>query len=88
MKPTIIEFPKVEVVVDNKVMLDQIMPIRTRIQATLIKSLCNVNIQLTFRLAKADEVVRILSSKELFEQMQEKNPSIKKLTDSLGLVLS
>lgn len=51
-------------------------------------ALHNDNIQFTVRLAKSSEITRILTKPELFEQMKEKNPAIKRLSDELGLVLS
>jgi len=86
--PKITEFPNVEIVVDNEILKSQVEKIAGRIQITLVNGLNNNNLKINVRLAKAEEVGKILTKPELFEQLKQKNPAIRKLADELGLVLS
>jgi len=88
IQPTITTFPHVEVVVDNQILLDQMQGIRKRICATLAKELHNGNITVTLRLAKAEEVSKILSRKELFEKILKENPAVEHLRSMLDLEMA
>ena len=65
----ILEFPEIEVVVDNKMLLEDIQKIQKRIRNTLVQKLRNDDIKLTLRLARQDEVKHILSSRELYDKL-------------------
>ena len=86
--PHITEYPNIELVVDNSILLDQLNAIRSRIRATLAHYLHNGNIEFTIRLAKADEVTRILTKRELFDEMRQKNPAIERLRQLLDLEMA
>lgn len=88
IKPIITDYPNIELVVENKILLEQIMAIENRIKLTLVKFLHNKDIQLNIRLARADEVKPILTGNELLRQMEKDNPAVAKLTSKLGLVIS
>ena len=88
MRPKIINFPQVEIVIDNKILLDQITAIKHRIHATLARDLHNGNLQINFRLAKPEEVGKVLTKRELFDELRKNNPAIEKLRNILGLELS
>lgn len=88
IKPLITDYPKIELVVENKILLEQIMTIENRIKNTLITCLHNTDIQLNIRLARADEVKPILTGNELLQQMEKDNPAVAKLTSKLGLIIS
>ena len=83
--PHITEYPNIELVVDNSILLDQLNAIKSRIRATLAHYLHNGNIEFTIRLAKADEVTKILTKRELFDEMRKKNPAIERLRQLLDL---
>jgi len=83
--PHITDYPNIELVVDNSILLDQLNAIRSRIRATLAHYLHNGNIEFTIRLAKADEVTKILTKRELFDEMRKKNPAIERLRQLLDL---
>lgn len=85
MKPVITQYPNVEVTVDNQMLLNQMNSIRGRIRSTLANDLHNNDLTLTLRLAKSEEVKRVLSKKELFEAIVKKNPAIEKLRGLLDL---
>ena len=86
--PHITEYPNIELVVDNSILLDQLNAIRSRIRATLAHYLHNGNIDFTIRLAKADEVTKILTKRELFDEMRKKNPAIERLRQLLDLEIT
>ena len=88
MTPTITDFPKVEVVVENQIMLDQMQTIKGSIQNTLKLYLHNNGITLDMRLAEHNEQVKILSRREQFEEMSKQNPAIDKLRNLLDLELA
>ena len=52
MTPVITEFPHIEVVIDNEILLDQMKTIQKRIRNTLVTNLHNNDITLHLRLAK------------------------------------
>ena len=87
MRPVITDYPNIEVVVDNKILCDEMSEIKGRINATLKQVLRNGNINMTLRLAKEDEVEKVLTEKELYEEMLSENSAIKKLDKLFNLVL-
>lgn len=86
--PAITNYPNIEVVVDNKLLLDQINAISRNIRATMRMKLHNALIEFTPRLAKQDENKRALTKLEVFDALRKKNPAIEKLRVGLGLELS
>lgn len=86
--PTINEFPHIEVVIDNKLLLDDIVKIKGRILQTFRIGLNNSQVTIDYRLAESDEVTRILSKREILENMIKENPAIGKLTQDLRLVMA
>ena len=88
MNPTITEFPQVEVVVDNELIKQEIEEIQGSISKTLQIYLHNNSMKLTVRVAEQKEKVKILSRKEQYDQMAEKNPAVKKLQQVFDLELA
>ena len=87
LHPTITEFPNVEVVVDNELLLEDINKIKGSIKATLIRDLQNDSIRLTLRKAQEEEVGKALTRRELYKEMLEKNTAMAKLQKMLNLEL-
>ena len=85
LTPTILQYPKIEVVVDNSVLLEQLTAIRPRIEKTMKVGLDNSELQLHLRLARQEEFKPILNNREIFELLKEKNPALKKLSTALSL---
>ena len=88
MNPRITEFPNVEVVVENKIFLEEMETIRGSIRNTLRKYLENQDIELTLRLAEHNEQVKILTRREQYEEMEKSNPAIARLREMLDLELA
>lgn len=86
--PRITQYPDIEVVVDNKLLLDQISSIKNNIRATMRVRLHNSLIEFEPRLAKQNENERALTKLEVFDAMRKRNPSIEKLRVGLKLELS
>ena len=86
--PTIKVFAEVEVVVDNQILLDEITKIKGRIRSTLALRLENADIVLSLRLARPEEVKKILTNRERFDQLKANNEAFSKLTEMLHLELS
>jgi DNA polymerase-3 subunit gamma/tau len=87
MTPVITEFPHIEVVIDNEILLDQMKTIQKRIRNTLVMNLHNNDITLHLRLAKPDEVKKILNNREMLEEMRVKHPALEHLLGKLELEL-
>ena len=85
IQPKLLDFPNVEVVVENEVLLSDVQQIKGRIRATLAKELGNGNLTLTVRLAKAEEVKAILSKREVLAELIKTNAGVKRLIESLHL---
>lgn len=87
IRPVITDYPNIEIVVENKMLLDQLMPFKGRFRATMAKFLHNGDIQFFIRQAKPEEIRKILTPHEVFDKMRKENASIDKLSDLLGLEL-
>ena len=88
MTPVITDFPNVEVVVDNEILLEDISKIKGRIRNTLAMTLKNSNIQLSLKLAKPEDIKRIPTNRERFDMLIGNNDAFKNLVLELGLELS
>ena len=87
MRPRIAEFPAIEITVDNQMLLDQVDTIKGRIRATMAKALHNGNITLTLRLAKAEEISKKLTKKEVFDELM-KQKEVRSFVEAMGLELT
>ena len=88
MVPVITEYPTIEIVVDNKILLDRLTAIRNKIRNTMARDLGNADIQLNLRLAEATEITKVLNKREMFDELRKKNPAIEKLRSILNLELT
>ena len=80
--------PNIEVLVDNKLLLDEIDGIKGRIRASLALMLHNGHINVTTRLARQEERTRILTPREILDKMQKENEAVAMLTDLLKLEMA
>lgn len=87
MEPKITYFPAIEVVVDNKILLDDMQKIRGRIRNTLAQALKNGSLTLNLRLAKPEEIKRIPTNRERFDGLKAGNKAFARLSEMLGLEL-
>lgn len=87
VKPHISNFPEIEIVIDNQILLDQINEIKGRIRVTLAKALHNGSVNLTLRLAEAEEISRKLTKKEVFDELM-KQKEVRSFVESMGLELT
>ena len=86
MQPRIANFPDIEVLVDNQMLLDQVNEIKGRIRVTLAKALHNGGVTLTLRLAEAEEISRRKTKKEVYDELMQQK-EVKAFVESLGLEL-
>jgi len=86
--PKIATLPNIELEVSNQTLLKQIEEIKGRIKATMAKQLHNGNIELILKLANNESSIKILSKRDLFEQMMSKNKAISKMHKLLEFELS
>ena len=85
VQPKITQHPNIELVIDNKQLLDQAMSYKNRLRMTMAKYLHNGNIGFNIRLAEANEVKPILSRREIFEKLRRENHAIEQLAELLDL---
>jgi len=88
MAPRITEFPAVEVTVDNQLAYDQVDQIKGSILNTLKLYLHHSGITLMVRIAEREEQAKILSRREQYELMEERNPAVGKLREMFALELA
>ena len=88
MNPVIVESPQIEVIVDNDLIKDEMEDFKGRIVSTLKQSLHNNNITLSIRVAKQKERVKIMTRREQFDMMREKNPAVETLRQAFDLELA
>ncbi|ERK38451.1 hypothetical protein HMPREF9135_1462 [Segatella baroniae F0067] len=62
--------------------------IKGRIRVTLANSLHNAALTLDFRLAEAEEFTKMLSKREVFDEIRKANPAIEKLRSLLDLEMA
>lgn len=88
MQPNITDFPNVEVLAENQLVLEQLSDIRNKIATTLRIYLHNSFIELSVRLAEQKEQAKILTRREQFEEMKKNNPALEKLRQLMDLELA
>ena len=88
MNPVIVESPQIEVMVDNDLIKQEMEDFKGRIVSTLKASLHNNNITLSIRVAKQKERVKIMTRREQFDMMREKNPAVEALRQAFDLELA
>ena len=88
MNPVIVESPQIEVIVDNDLIKDEMEDFKGRIVSTLKQGLHNNNITLSIRVAKQKERVKIMTRREQFDMMREKNPAVEALRQAFDLELA
>ena len=83
--PDITDYPKIELVVDNEMLRDEIQVIKHRLELTMAKYLHNGSISLNIRVAEPSERQKILTPKENFLLMLERSDGLKALVEGLKL---
>lgn len=81
------EFPHVEGVVDNSVLMNDVTAILPRVQFTMAKYLHNGALTISLRRAENTEIVKKLTPREMFDKLLETNKEFALLKDSLQLEL-
>ena len=87
IQPSILSYPNIEILVDNKLLLDQLGAIKGRIRASLAAGLHNGSITVSLRLAKQNEIKPLLTKKQIFDKMKKDYKPFALLVDGLGLEL-
>ena len=88
MTPVITELPKVEVVVGNEFIKEEMEKIHGSIVNTLKMYLHNDAIELQITVDEHHEEVKILTRREQFEELSKQNPAIEKLRATFELELA
>lgn len=87
LTPRITNFPNIEVVIDNDILLKQLQDDKENILTEMRTLLKNAQLNINLRLAEAQEVTKIYSKREIFEMLKKENPQFSKLCQSLKLQL-
>ena len=87
IRPKILEFPNIEVTIENQIQLEQMTNIKGSILKTLKLYLQNDAITIDYRLAEYEHV-KILSRREQFELICQEHPAVARLTKLLDLDLA
>lgn len=87
LTPRITNFPNIEVVIDNDILLKQLQDDKENILAEMRTLLKNAQLNINLRLAEAKEVTKIYSKREIFEMLKKENPQFSKLCQNLKLQL-
>ena len=88
MNPVITEFPAIELVVDNALIKQEIEDILKSVTKTMQIYLRNDQITFSIRVAEQKEQVKILSRREQYEAMVQKNPAVAHLQQAFDLELA
>jgi DNA polymerase-3 subunit gamma/tau len=88
MNPTILDYPHLEVVVDNALIKQEMEDFKGRIINTLKNGLHNNAITLDIRVAEQQERVKVLTRREQFELMRKENPAVESLRQAFDLELA
>ena len=88
MNPTITDFPAIEIMVDNDLIKQELEDIKGSITKTLQIYLHNNQLQIEVSVNEQKEVAKILSRREQYEEMAEKNPAVTKLQQAFDLELA
>lgn len=88
MKPHLLNDTDFEVAVDNDMVEKYMLQLKSQIENYLRENLHNRKINMQVRVSAPNEIVRAYSHVERFQMMSQKNPSLLKLKEELGLELS
>ena len=88
MNPTITDFPAIEIMVDNDLIKQEIEDIKGSITKTLQIYLHNNQLHIEVIVSEQQEMPKILSRREQYEEMEENNPAVAKLQQALDLELA
>ena len=88
MNPIITEMPQIEVTVDNELIKQEMQNIYKSILKTLKIYLHNNDITLTILVSDKPASKKILTRREQFEEMSQKNPAVEALRQAFDLELA
>ncbi len=87
ISPLLTDYPAVEIVAENSLLLNDLEKICSRIEATLRKELNNREIGVSLRLADPSEIKPLPSKAQRMEEIRKSNPSLELLFNNFDLVL-
>ncbi len=88
MNPVITELPQIEVMVDNELVRKEMQDIFKNILKTLKIYLHNNDISLNILVSDKPDNKKILTRREQFEEMSQKNPAVEALRQAFNLELA
>ena len=88
LTPKITDYPQIEVVIDNPILLEEINKIKSRIRSTLAQGLQNNSITINYRVAKQAEITKIRDKREIYEDLLKNNKAFERLVKDFKLVIN
>ena len=88
LTPKITDYPQIEVVIDNPILLEEINKIKSRIRSTLVQGLQNNSITINYRVAKQAEITKIRDKREIYEDLLKNNKAFERLVKDFKLVIN
>lgn len=85
--PVILEYPKIELAVENTMLKEEILAIRKRLEATMAQSLHNGDISISLRVAEVSEQKKFMTPKDALEEMLKGSEALRVLQKEFGLEL-
>ncbi len=79
--PQISDYPNIQLIVNNKMLLAEVQEIKGRIRASMAKQLHNGNIQFSLTLNEAEHHHKVLTQYEMMEKLIETEPAIRKMNE-------
>lgn len=87
-KPVLKDFPHIEVVIDNQMLLDDILNIKRHILRIFQTDLHNSALDIEYRLAEVGEKKPLLSKYDMMEELKKQNPAMQQFCETFQLTLS
>ena len=88
MKPTILQGWRIDVPLENKMVMGYMERLRTQLTNFLRQNLQNGKIELKFRIIEQKEEKRAFTRREVLEKMMKKNPDFAKFAKTMQLELA
>ena len=77
--PKITNYPQIEVIINNQLLLDDVLNIKNRILKTFVLGLHNSELSISYRLADQEEVGKVLTKNEVLELLMDLGASDEQL---------
>ena len=88
IQPLIVDYPHIEALFANQMLLDLVQPLMKRVLATLRRGLNNQQVTISFRLAEPEEKRHIPTKVEIFDRLKNESTALARMSDKLKLTIA